>query len=150
MCFLTIQIQHQESRIHYGGLVHITICFHHFLAIMKLFRYMKPQFACINPEVLEKANLSLEKILEDEVVGMAFPVDAHFFDDYPCFFGEEDDIAGRQYPHGHSECTEAMKNLVTAHYGKEFLEPKTLTLTLTLTLTPVSYTHLTLPTIYSV
>ena len=89
-----------------------------------LFQYMKPQFACVNPEVLVKANLSLEKILEDEVAGMAFPVDARFFDDYSLVFGEEDDMAGRQYPHGHSECTKAVRNLVTAHYG-EFLEPKT-------------------------
>ena len=29
------------------------------------------------------------------------------------------------FGHGHSECTEAMKNLVTAHYGEEYLEPKT-------------------------
>ena len=79
-----------------------------------LFRYMKPQFACINPEVLEKANLSLKKMLEDEVAGMAFPVDARFFDDYLIVFGE-DDVAGHQYPHGHSECTEAVRNLVTAH-----------------------------------
>ena len=32
-----------------------------------LFRYVKPQFGCINPEILAKANLSLEQILEDEV-----------------------------------------------------------------------------------
>ena len=48
-----------------------------------LFRYVKRQFGCINPEVLAKANLSLEQILEDEVAGMAFAVDTRFFDNYP-------------------------------------------------------------------
>ena len=90
-----------------------------------LFRYVKPQFGCINPEILAKANLSLEQILEDEVAGMAFPVDARFFDNYPLVFGKEDDVAGCQYPHEHSECQERMKELVTAHYGDKFLEPKT-------------------------
>ena len=90
-----------------------------------LFRYVKPQFGCINPEVLAKANLSLEKILEDEVAGMAFPVDARFFDNYPLVFGKEDDVAGRQYPREHSECQERMKELVSTYYGEKFLEPKT-------------------------
>ena len=55
--------------------------------------YVKPQFGCINPEILAKANLSLEQILEDEVAGMAFPVDARFFDNYPFVCGNEDDVA---------------------------------------------------------
>ena len=42
-----------------------------------LFRYVKPQFGCINPELLAEA---MEQILEDEVAGMAFSVDARFFD----------------------------------------------------------------------
>ena len=86
---------------------------------------MKPQFGCINPELLAKSNLSLEQILEDEVAGMAFPVDARFFDNYPLVFGKEDDVAGRQYPHEHSECQERMKELVSTYYGEKFLEPKT-------------------------
>ena len=90
-----------------------------------LFRFVKPQFGCINPDILTKTNLSLEKILEDEIVGMAFPIDARFFDNYPLVFGKEDDIAGRQYPQDHYECQMKMKELVTAHYGEEFLEPKT-------------------------
>ena len=89
-----------------------------------LFRYVKPQFACINPTILEDANLSLEKILEDEVAGMAFPIDSRFFDEYPLVFGK-DDIAGRQYPLYQSECMQATKDLVSAYYGEKFLEPKT-------------------------
>ena len=30
-----------------------------------------------------------------------------------------------KYPHEHSECQERMKEVVTAHYGEKFLEPKT-------------------------
>ena len=46
-----------------------------------LLRYVKPSF--INPALLETQHLSLEKILEDEAAGMAFPLDAKYFDDYP-------------------------------------------------------------------
>lgn len=52
----------------------------------------------VSTEVLAKVNLSLEQILKDEVAGMAFPVDARFFDSYPLVFGKEEDAAGRQYP----------------------------------------------------
>ena len=69
--------------------------------------------------------MSLEQILEDEVAGMAFPIDARFFDNYPLVFGKEDDVAGRQNPREHSDCQERMKELVTAQYGEKFLEPKT-------------------------
>ena len=79
-----------------------------------LFHYVKPQFGCINSENLAKANLSLEQILEDEVAGMAFPVDTRFFDNYSLVFGKEDDVAGCQYPHEQCECQERMKELVTA------------------------------------
>ena len=46
-----------------------------------LFRYKKPGF--INPDILENQHISLEKILQDEAIAMTFPVDSHFFDDYP-------------------------------------------------------------------
>ena len=83
-----------------------------------LFRYVKPQFGCINPELLAKSNLSLEQILEDEAAGMAFPVDARFFDNYQLVFDKEDDVAGRQYPHEHSECQKRMKELVSTYCEK--------------------------------
>ena len=69
--------------------------------------------------------MSLEQILEDEVAGMAFLIDARFFDNYPLVFGKDDDVAGRQNPREHSDCQERMKELVTAQYGEKFLEPKT-------------------------
>ena len=64
----------------------------HFIVTM---RHLKPQFGYINPDILAKANLSLEQILEDEVAGMAFPVDARLFDNYPLVFGKEEDVAGQ-------------------------------------------------------
>lgn len=52
-----------------------------------------------NPKLLEDHNISLEKVLEDEAAGMAFPLDAKYFDDFPVIRGDMcDDIAGRQYP----------------------------------------------------
>ena len=43
-----------------------------------LLRFVKPSF--INPE---EQNIPLEKLLEDEAAGMAFPLDAKYFDDFP-------------------------------------------------------------------
>ena len=45
-----------------------------------LFRYCKPSF--INPGLLDDLNIPLEKVLEDEAAGMAFPLDAKYFDDF--------------------------------------------------------------------
>ena len=70
-----------------------------------------------------KANLSLKQIL---VAGMAFPVDARFFDNYPFLFGKED-VADRKYPHKHSEYQERMTALVSTYYSEKLLEPKTST-----------------------
>ena len=62
-----------------------------------LFRYCKPGF--INPKLLEDQSISLEKILEDEAVGMAFPLDAKYFDDFPIIHRDmRTDVAGRQHP----------------------------------------------------
>ena len=63
-----------------------------------LFRYVKPQF--VNPGLLEKAGISIEKLLEEEAVGMTFPVDAKFFDQFPLIY-DGADLAGRQNPTPH-------------------------------------------------
>ena len=42
-----------------------------------LFRYVKPGF--INPALLEEQNIPLERLLESEAAGMAFPLDAKYF-----------------------------------------------------------------------
>ena len=96
----TIQIQLPELK-HYHGTALTIIYIHPFTVTETFFHYIKPQFGCINPEIIAKVNLSLEQILEDEVAGMAFPIDARFFDNYPLVFGKEDDVAGRQHPREH-------------------------------------------------
>ena len=48
-------------------------------------RYCKPSF--INPKLLEDQSISLEKLLEDEAVAMAFPLDGKYFDDFPVIRG---------------------------------------------------------------
>ena len=50
-----------------------------------LFRYVKPKF--INPLLLEK-HMLLEEVLQDEAVGMAFPVDSKYFDQFPSVIEE--------------------------------------------------------------
>jgi len=45
-----------------------------------LFHYAKPGF--INPELLEHQD-PLEDLLEEEALGMAFPVDSCYFDQFP-------------------------------------------------------------------
>ena len=46
-----------------------------------LFRYVKPGF--INPALLEDQKVPLKDILDEEAIGMAFPVDSSYFDEYP-------------------------------------------------------------------
>lgn len=46
-----------------------------------LFLYASPQF--INHGLMEDHRMPLCDLLQDEATGMAFPVDARFFDDYP-------------------------------------------------------------------
>ena len=60
-----------------------------------LFRYMKPKF--INPLLLGKHMPLEEEVLQDEAVGMAFPADSKYFDQFPLVF-EGKDIAGVQHP----------------------------------------------------
>ena len=86
-----------------------------------LMRYCKPSF--INPKLLEDQSISLEKLLEDEAAGMAFPLDAKYFDDFPVIRGDmHEDIAGRQYPR--PELAKSLVNLCQAKYGEEFLDCK--------------------------
>ncbi len=64
-----------------------------------LFRYAKPSF--INPELLKRQEIPLEDLLEDEAIGMAFPVDSCYFDQFPLIFDNVDtevDVVGMQHP----------------------------------------------------
>lgn len=53
-----------------------------------LFWYVKPKF--VNPQLLEKQAMSLDQLLQDEAVGMAFPIDATYFDQFPLIYDCED------------------------------------------------------------
>ena len=89
-----------------------------------LFRYVKPGF--INPALLEEQNIPLERLLENEAAGMAFPLDAKYFDDFPLIYGEPvlgpSDKAGRQYPK--PECQEALVDMCHTTYGEKNLDVK--------------------------
>ena len=68
-----------------------------FFVSMKLFRFSKPAF--INPVLLENQNIPLERCLEEEAVGMAFPINETYFDQFPLIFDDGlSDIVGRQSP----------------------------------------------------
>ena len=87
-----------------------------------LFRYCKPSF--INPKLLEDQSISLDKLLEDEAAGMAFPLDAKYFDDFPIIHERTcSDVAGRQYPR--PELAESLLDLCKAKYGEMYLDCKT-------------------------
>ena len=90
-----------------------------------LLRHFKPNFITINPDLLEQQNISLEKLLEDEAAGMAFPVDATYFDNFPLVRGEPllgpSDKAGKQFPKAEQD---ALRDLGHASYGEKYLDCK--------------------------
>ena len=89
-----------------------------------LFRSVKPGF--VNPELLECQDIPLQDLLQDEVVGMAFPVDSRYYDQFPLIYGEDEaDIAGLQHPQNSvPQCRESVRDLVHTQYGEIDLEPK--------------------------
>ena len=90
-----------------------------------LLSYVKPGF--INPVLLENQKLSLRDLLDEEAIGMAFPVDSRYFDQFPLIYNTDfeghGDVAGRQYPR--PECQTNLQDIVYAKYGKKFLDVKT-------------------------
>ena len=102
----SLHIHHVLQWLHQHN--HLYKCF--FSNYETLFRYVKPKF--INPLLLEK-HMLLEEVLQDEAVGMAFPVDSKYFDQFPLVF-EERDIAAVQHPQPQeSECRNTLQQLVT-------------------------------------
>ena len=76
----------------------------------------KPRF--INP-VLEKHSIPLDR---EEAVGMAFPIDAMYFDQFPQIFDDGlCDIAGRQNP-CFKVSRDKLKELSKARYRDHYLE----------------------------
>ena len=63
-------------------------------------------------------------LLDDEAAGMAFPLDAKYFDDFPIIHEHTcSDVAGRQYPR--PELAESLLDLCKAKYGEMYLDCKT-------------------------
>ena len=87
-----------------------------------MFRYCKPSF--INPSLLKDQSISLEKLLEDEAAGMAFPLDAKCFDDFPIIHKDmHADVTGHQYPR--PELNKSLSELSQAKYREMYLDCKT-------------------------
>ena len=61
-------------------------------------------------------------MVEDEAAGLAFPLDAKYFDQFPVVSNDDiGDIAGRQYPEAEHE---SPKQLVLAKCGEKYLDCK--------------------------
>ena len=89
-----------------------------------LYRYVRQEI--INPEVLK---LDQNKILESEALGLAFPVDSEYFEQYSPLYGEMD-IAGIQNPKPHlidevHENIEQLRESTSVQYGQKYLLEKT-------------------------
>ena len=86
-----------------------------------LFRYIKPAY--VNPSLLDDQAITIDKLLEDEAIGMAFPVDATYFDNFPLIYAEDDkDVAGIQHPRHASHAI--LKELCLTKYGEKHLDIK--------------------------
>ena len=87
-------------------------------------RYFRPDI--INPEVFK---LNEDKILEDEAVGMAFPVDSNYFEQYAAIYGDAD-VAGVQHPQPSvvddvQDNVKQLCELTSVKYGEQYLVEKT-------------------------
>ena len=113
---------HFELRKLYAGYINNHLYSKFFSQYETLFRYAKPGF--INPSLVEDQSISLEKVLEDEAAGMAFPLDAKYFDDFPVIHKDmHTDVAGRQYPR--CDLNDSLIDLCRAKYGEMYLDCKT-------------------------
>ena len=87
-----------------------------------LFQFVKPSF--INPELLRDQRMSLEDLLQDEAIAMAFPTDSKYFENYPLIY-KTDAVAALQHPQSEEDtCRDSLQQLVHTKYGERFLEPK--------------------------
>ena len=89
-----------------------------------MYRYLRHDI--VNPDIL---NGNQDKILENEAIGMAFPVDSEYFDQYSLLYGNMD-IAGIQNPQPHmidkvQDSVEWLRECTSVQYGQEYLLEKT-------------------------
>ena len=103
---------------------HQSDLYQQFLACFEtMYRYLRSDI--VNPELL---GLHQDTILEDEAIGMAFPVDSAYFDKYSPLYGDLD-IAGIQNPQPHiidkvQDNTEWLRSCTSVQYGQEYLLEK--------------------------
>ena len=89
-----------------------------------LYRYVRQEI--VNPDVLK---LDQNKILDSEAIGLAFPVDSEYFEQYSPLYGEMD-IAGIQNPKSHltdkvQDNIEQLRETTSVQYGQKYLLEKT-------------------------
>ena len=89
-----------------------------------MYQYLRHDL--VNPEIL-KGNQ--DKILESKAIGMAFPVDSEYFDQYSPLYGNLD-IAGIQNPQPYmidteQDSVEWLRECTSVQYGQEYLLEKT-------------------------
>ena len=99
------------------GFIKTIICTPSFCEYEGLFRFSKPMF--INP-VLESQSIPLERLIVEKAVGMAFQINATYFDQFPSIFDYGfSDIAVRQNPY----LKESQEKLKLRHI-KDWVPPK--------------------------
>ena len=82
---------HLQSKGQYGGCMQTTTF------TPKFFRNMRHLCDIVSPALSIPSfyRISLAKLLGDEAAGMAFPLDAKYFDDFPVIWGDmHGDVAG--------------------------------------------------------
>ena len=89
-----------------------------------IYRYFRPDIT--NPEILK---LNQDQILDNEAVGMAFPIDSAYFDQFAAIYGDID-VAGIQNPQPHvvdavQDSVQQLRQLTSVQYGQEYLLEKT-------------------------
>ena len=89
-----------------------------------MYRFLRDNL--VNPEMLK---LNYPEILEEEAVGMTFPIDSEYFDKYSPLYGNMD-LAGIQNPKPEiveqfQENVQALREYTSVQYGQKYLLEKT-------------------------
>ena len=89
-----------------------------------MYRYFRDNL--VNPEMLK---LNYSDILEDEAIGMAFPIDSNYFENYSPLYGDMD-LAGIQNPKAETveqfqDNVLALREYTSVQYGQKYLLEKT-------------------------
>ena len=89
-----------------------------------MYRFIRDNLA--NPEILK---VNYQNVLEEEAVGMAFPIDSNYFDQYSPLYGEMD-VAGIQNPkpdiiEQFQDDVRVLRDFTNVKYGEKYLLEKT-------------------------